>query len=301
MKNPCVYYHWWGYDEESCLSLRSPILPSIATLRAVSDVPIVVIDISEKSKDWMQYPERLNFTVKRSDCHLSKYKGRIDGYKHLSRIFDIKEMSDHCDVVYVDSDVFFFKDPFPLSGDTTKFCWDGWNTGFFYYNSESINLFYDIFKSYVKSAIYSTEIRQLMKNYVGYDAWYGVWDEMVVGFMKHNHKELFHTIPLEEHTTAKRFCENPKMFHSNGSMIKNPITNEIHARGIAALMIEEFWININKVLKNEDIIKIFGNDLVEYFENKRFSLVKKSRLLKSVCDSTGHYQLNELNKIDLFI
>jgi hypothetical protein len=249
----------------------------------------------------MQYPERLNFTVKSAECHLKKYKDRIDGCNHLSRIFDIKEMSDNCDVVYVDSDVFFFRDPFPLSGDTSKFCWDGWNTGFFYYNSSHIDAFYDVFQSYVKSAIYSTEIRQLMKNYVGYDAWYGVWDEMILGFMKHHHKELFHTIPLEEHTTAKRFCENPKMFHSNGSMIKNPITNEIHARGIAALMIEEFWKNINKVLRNEDVLEIFGSKLIEYFENKRFSIVKKSRLLKSVCDSTGHYQLNELNNIDLFI
>lgn len=308
----CAYYHWWCYEGEPApyANLRAPILLSIATLRAVSKIPIVVLDVSSQLNDWGHFPQKLNFEVHNLECRLDKYNGHIDGWRHLSRIFDLRHWSIQRNrtrdlIYYVDSDVFFLRDPLPLSGNPNQFCWDGWNTGLFYFYPSNFRLkdFYDIFKSYCIAGIYSKDFRDIMKSHVSYDAWYGVWDEMVLGYMKHKHPELFYIIPKEEHVTARTISsvDSPKAFHCNGSMISNPITGEVHARGVMCLKIQEFYDKITQVLDADDMRLVFGSELLEKMDGNRVSLFKSMPELPSIVDATGHYQFNRLGRRSLII
>lgn len=282
MNEICAYYHWWSYDGEiePHKNLSTPIVLSIATLRAVSDIPIIVIDLSEKDMDWKDYPKKLNFEVIRKNFYLKKYKSKIKGYRHLSRIFDLQEhYIKNTDVMYIDSDVFFFKNPLPLKESTDKFCWDLWNTGFFYYNPEKNIEFFDVFKHYTMSAIYSGDIRNLFKKYVNYDSsCYGVCDEMVLGYMREFNSEFFNKIQVEEHATFFNLfdAKSPKMLHLNWFMISNPINQSSNARGLACLYAEEFYENICKVLTKEDLIEIFGEPMLNHCSDKRFNIEKNA-------------------------
>lgn len=300
---PVAVYHWWSFPEEkpAYQNLRTPIVASIASLRAVSDVEIVVLDGSDHDVDWGPFKKILNFSVQKWHLGLWKFQDKIEGWRHLSRIGDILNWSSyryHQDIMYVDSDVFFFRDPFPLSCQTDKFCWDGWNTGFFYFNncSSGFQDFYKLFCTYRNAAIYSEEIRNLMKKYVGYDAWYGVWDEMILSFMKAQHQDLFNFIPAEEHTTASNLntVDCPKIFHANGAMMPNLWTGEKHARGLIALMFNEFYNKMHNLLGKKNLESMYGNTLCEYFDKNRINLLDAKCMLDFCKDNDGHYQFQKL-------
>jgi len=297
---PTAVYHWWSLPNEPPVyeNLRTPIIASIASLRAVSDVPIVVLDLSDFNVDWGYFPQKLNFEVIKHKPKLTPYQNLVEGWRHLSRIPDLYAWAQN-DVLYVDSDIFFFQDPFPLSCVTDKFCWDGWNTGFFYFNPNAklCQEFYEIFDSYCMSAIHSQEIRKLMKSYLQYDSWYGVWDEMILSFFKFEHSHLFNYIPLQEHTTARVLaqCPKPKVFHANGSLVSNPLTHEVNARGLLPIMISEFFNNVIKVLSTSDLMKMYGQ-LLTHFENQKISLLENANKLEGCKDQNGHYHLNFLFK-----
>jgi hypothetical protein len=306
--NTLAIYHFWSHPKEPApyKNLRTPILLSIATLRAVSNVPILVLDVTGSKQDWGDYPEKLKFDVGMCSPSLYRYQKLVDGWLYLSRIFDIRLWPNQTirtpkHFMYVDCDVFFFRDPFPLTGNTDRFCWDGWNTGFFYYNQHGDYMydFFEIFESYTKASIWSHEVRKVMKQYIGYDGWYGVWDEMILTYMKNKHPEFFSIIPWEEHTTVKTLHQadpaKVKVFHSNGLMVENPVSKWIgeskHCRGILALVVKEFYDNIIKVLNENDLATIFTEEERSRYNPLRFSLLEQLSLLKATKDSKDNYHL----------
>lgn len=313
MSTPTVVYHWWSHPDEPppYQNLRTPVVLSIATLRATCpDIPIVVFDVSADHQDWGYFPEKLNFHVVRARCKLEKVSHLVEGWQYLSRLIDINYYTRKCNywnrltfdkVLYLDSDVFLLKNPLPLAQDTDKFCWDGWNSGIFYYDfgQAAFMDFYDIFKHYAYAAIYSKDIREVLKKYVNYEAWYGVWDEMILTYMVHEHPELFNLIPLEEHVTARTlFATSPdaaKIFHCNGSLVRNEVSGALHARGLLCLICEEFYSIITKVLSEDDLIAIFGKDtLLHYWERIKFKLFKSIETLPTIKNEEGLYELHKL-------
>lgn len=297
-----VYHCWSEHDEqEPYKNVRTPVVLSIATLRATSQIPITVLDMTERETDWDHFPDTLNFKVIRKQFSLTSDANHVKGYKHLSRIFDVHdwalENNIKSTVVYCDSDVFFLKDPFPLQAQNSHFCWDGWNTGFFYFNPEGLyyKSFYELFCKYTKEAIYSEVLRQEMKGFVGYDDWYGVWDEMVLGYMKNKHPEVFDLTPIAEHVTCRTLSQidpvKAKIFHGNGSMVPNPITGGDHARGLLCLMIKEFYQKICKSLKENHLLEIFGAETLRYFKDKQFSLIDNAYYLEWIKNDKGLYEL----------
>jgi len=279
-------YHCWSLDHEPdpYKNLRTSVVPSIATLRSVSDVDIVVLDCSpNRPHRWGYLQEKLNFQVVKTNFFLEQYSSLVKGYKHLSRIFDIHNWCENQnyvgDVIYVDSDVFFFKNPLPLEKTRDRFCYDGWNTGYFYFdpNEKDYKNFFELFKKYTIEAIQSKDTRESMKKYIGYDDWYEVWDEMVLGYMKNKHPELFNLISPNEHSTSRTLgqcgTDKVKVFHGNGSYVPSPTGEETHSRGLLCLMVQEFYENITKILSKQDLVAIFDEKNFDYFENKRFSLL----------------------------
>jgi hypothetical protein len=300
-------YHWWSHPGEppAYSNLRTPILMSIATLRAVSDMPILVLDISENRSiqktqdDWLHFPEKLNFRVARVNPALESYKHLVSGWPYLSRLYDLRDI-DQCfreedALMYVDTDVFWLQNPLPLHRSPERFCFDGWNSGFFYYDPKSATVakFFEVFDAYTKASIYSHDVRKVMKQYLNYDGWYGVWDEMVLTYMAKHHPELFNFIPVEEHSTARvlQYADKSKvkMFHCNGTMVSNPLTGAKHSRGLMTLLASEFYQNLLKVMDEADIKMVFGQNELDYCLPRQFSLLENTAAFLATKDEEGHY------------
>lgn len=303
MSKPIVAYHWWSFPEEPPVyqNLRAPILISIATLRSVSDVPIFVLDGSEHIIDWGYFPDKLKFKIIKTPLYFQPYKSYFEGWRHLSRIPDIHNWSvslqHDCDIIYVDSDVFFFQDPIPAICNTNKFCWDGWNTGYFYFN-QTADLYQDFYKKFnlfCHAAIYSQEIRGLVEKYVGYDTWYGVCDEMILGLMKNENPNLFNYISNKENVTVRslKSISNPIMLHANGLMVENPLTGEKHARGLLGVLITEFYNNLKNVLNEDDLSLIYGK-MLNFGKKNQFSILENIQNLEKTKDNLGHYHVSGL-------
>lgn len=296
-----VYYHWFGETKDAppYCNLRAPVIVSIATLRAVSDIPILVQDISETDTDWGDFPKKLNFRVTRPPSQLLHYKGRA-GWQHLSRLFDLDRYAQDETVIYSDSDVFWLKDPRPLARDTSKFCFDGYNTGFFYYNPLESKRFFEVFKAYTIGALNSEEVRRVMMKHVGYEGWHYVWDEMITTYMARENSELVSIIPYEEHGSPRRFnktkLEEMKNVHLNGVYVRNPVAKlegeRDHCRGLAGIIFSELYERIKESL-GDDINKVFTKREIELGLRHQFSLLKDTHRLLDTVKKDGHYELTQ--------
>lgn len=302
-------YHWWHYPDEppAYANLRTPVVASIATLRAVSDVPITVFDTSRKDAEWGHFPEKLGFRVQKVEPEMEYYSDIIDGWPYLSRLYDVRENAPECDaLMYVDSDVFWFKNPLPFAKPPDKFCFDGWNSGYFYYDpkSDTIELFHEIFDAYTKAAIYSNDVRKVMKRYLNYDGWYGVWDEMMLTYMAHHHPNLFHLIPVEEHSTARVLQyvsrDAVKMFHCNGTMVSSPFGKfggeAKHSRGLMPLLVREFYEKLTKVLDEKDLGMMYTQQEMDYCMSRQFSLFDDMTAFLATKDEEGHYHAQRVTR-----
>jgi hypothetical protein len=294
-------YHWFDEPNDSppYANLRVPIIVSIATLRAVNpDIPILVL--AQEDRDWGHFPDKLNFQVRKVHFALTQYEKEIKGWRHLSRIFDL-QLTQVADIMYVDSDVFWFRDPLPLARNLDKFCFNGWNTGFFYYNQNLNKDFFNIFDAYTRSSIYSEEVREIMKTHVGYHSWHGVWDEMITTYMNHHHPELFNIIPPEEHSSGRSItnvdASKVKMFHCNGTMVSNKVpkslNEHIHCRGLLGLIVKEFYDNMMKVLDEGDMRYIYSLQEMSYYLPHQFSLLDDPHRLTRTKSEDGHFHVEK--------
>lgn len=297
----CVYYHWFCSTADSApyANLRAPIIVSIATLRAVSDIPIIVMDISDCKTDWSYFPDKLNFKVIRPKPELDRYRG-IAGWQHLSRLFDLEKHAESDTVIYSDADVFWLKDPRPLEANRNKFCFDGYNTGLFYYDPAENQKFFEIFKAYTIGALNSYDIRNIMKKHVGCEAWYFVFDEMITNYMNNKNSELFDKIKPEEHGSPRRFdstnLNDMKNLHMNGIYVRNPLPKFSgegdHCRGLAGIIFSEFY-NLLQISLGDDINKVFTPNELQIGLKTQFSLLNESQKLLDTLRSDGHYELNQ--------
>lgn len=293
-----VVYHWWtNQPVRTYNNLSTPIVCSIATLRGVNaNIPIYVMDLTDLPHDWGNFPELLNFKVLPTEPSFRRYKDKVKGWRHLSRIHDLvhqmPKFAPKADrIIYCDSDIFWIQDPLPLHCTEPKFCFDGWNSGFFYYSPSNIDEFFDVYDSYTRAAIHSPQFTEILKSKLGYkDLWMGVWDEMTLSYMSHVNKDLISFIPKVEHSTSGDIVSNYvdlkilKMFHSNNTMVKNDVPKipeeKDHSRGLLCLLIEEFYRNMTKSLSNEDIRKIFTEIELRTYLPRQFSLLRESHRLK---------------------
>lgn len=310
-KNTIAVYHWWDHpdDAKPYCNLRSPIIPAIATLRGVSDVQICVLDLSGKSKEyWGGFPEKLNFSVIPYKGSMEKYRDKVAGWLHLSRFFDVFKYAADCakdkNIMYVDSDVFWLKNPFPFEIDQQKMNINKWNTGFFYFNPKNINKqFFEIFQNYTISAIHSHDIRGVLKKYVNYNSWYDVWDEMIITYMAQNHADLFRFIGPKEHATIRTFpddIQSANMFHANGLMVGNPAPKtpgeRNHCRGLLGLIVKNFYVNMIKALSAQDLSLVYNYQEVGYCFSKQFEISNDVINKIRSTNRDGNYYLQELNE-----
>lgn len=312
---PIACYHWWSHPNQAhpYANLRTPLILSIATLRSVcKDIPIVVFDMSDYDNEWAHFKDKLNFKVIRADFQLKRYKENITGWQYLSRIYDVQKEAINGNIsfdtiMYIDTDVFWLKDPLPLQQNSDKFCFDGYNTGFYYYNplSENNKQVFDIFDCYSRAAIYSESFRSLMKKqikfdewYHGYDDWYEVWDELVLMYIHKNYRHLFNEIDMTEHFTirhAEKLIESNtiNMLHCNGIVVNNPVAKnedeKKYCRGILCLVIEELYNNLCNILDQSDLDMIFTKQEQHHYLAKKMSFMDRINLIVKSKEKHGQY------------
>lgn len=272
-----IVYHFWSnknltkFDQNNCEfgGTRNPILLSAAVLRATNpDIPIYILDIGMNLKK-TEYTERMNLKIVhwkhhlqryQQDSHLSDWEARL-----YSRLFDLRRFDNEIPediIIYNDSDVYWLSDPVTcLSGNTDNFCWNGWNSGFFYYNKHKNDYFFDLFDAYgvvgtVNKGISLREYKPVCK----YKTIFGAIlnDEIQLHYMQQHHAKLFHNIPNEEHYIIRNWLEYPHLFSLN----KTPLMlhcngfNEIN-RGLIAIYFYEFRDKLLKIFTESEIFDMF--------------------------------------------
>lgn len=284
----CVVYHIWSArdDEPPIKNLRSPLVLSIATLRACNPkIPIYVLDSSHpgEDQDFGDLPRKLNFVVVPYTCSLASYEG-TPGWRNLSRLFDIESAShnDPCYyrwnipenvILYNDADVFWMNDPLPLHQDPSKFCFNGWNSGLFYYDKTKIpKKFFEIFKAYAITALNDECFRYITWQYGTPNPEYLVLDEALIAYMWHKHPHLFNKIDTKEHWMASGVDPNNidvsglKMIHGNGISVYNKFASvawkQNYARGLMPLLIKECYDRLISVL---DPAHIYSQEEMDYY------------------------------------
>lgn len=299
---PYACYHWWSNagDPPAYKNLSHPILLSIASLRATSDIPIVIFDVSERVNDWAHFAEKLNFQVINYTCHLKQYQDLISGWTYLSRIYDlahgVSESVPDCNIVmYADSDVFWLRNPLPFDQNPEKFVFNGFQSGFFYYDHRSAyyKTFYDIFDCYTRAAIHSPHVRKFMKQYVAYDLSLGVWDEMILCYMVRQHPELFNITSREEVATLTWLPYTDrnalKMINCSAMTLENSTMKGAQpaasSRGLLALLIKEFHDRIRSVLDVSELNMIFTKEEQDFYLSRQFGLFENlDRLIATYGD-----------------
>ena len=312
--NSAFIYHWWaekpedGHGNEDgppYTNLRTPIVPSIATLRAQNkDIPIYVLDGTNFDVDWGEFPEVLNFKVVKFEQTLKEYSHR-PGWRHLSRIFDLqtfhKEIPEDI-IVYSDSDVFWFDDPLPLMSDPVKFCFNGYNSGFFYYDKKSnlVKQFFEEFNDCTMKALNDEVFREEVWSCRDQRHWYFVLDEAILEYLAFYPWEQGHLkreevdfldvgMDLREHVTARELqrvnIHEMKMFHTNGLMVQNKFPKnsgeEEHARGLVCLLFKELYQSLKEVLTEDQISKIYKKEEMDHFFPMQIKF-KDSRLVNKI-------------------
>lgn len=256
-----VFYHWWGYssDADPLKNLREPIILSIATLRYHNpSIPIYVLDLSDSPTDWNGLDKLLNFRVEPISPHLREHYSDKVGWRNLSRMFDLHRLQNKVpenEIIYIDCDIFFLKDILPLDCSLDRFCFNRFNSGFFYYdkNSAAYRRFIELFEAYATTALNDENFRHVT-NQFGSNNDYFVLDETLLYYMQVKHRELFNFMPPTEHFLAYEEAELSKVktFHLNSVMVTNPVAKrtqeEKHSRGLVCLMIRELYKAASAVL-----------------------------------------------------
>lgn len=308
--NTAVVYHWWALenDQSPNQNIRIPILASIATLRSVNkDVAIYVLDGSDQIQDWKHYPDKLKFTVVRNNFQLAEYK-HLNGWRNLSRLFDMALFDlaiPEENIIYCDADIFWLQDPLPFQQNPEKFCFNGYNSGYFYYNKKSplVAKFFDLFQAYTITALNDENFRIITRQFTSYSTIpFFVIDEQIMTYIGIKKPDMINQISVTEHFAlssrgAATITETPRNIHMHAVMVENPTADEEWRkqwnRGITPLIIKELYDRLCSILTEAEIVEMYGEKLCSFVEPLRKSLTNKQFQAKLLAtrDEAGFYHL----------
>jgi hypothetical protein len=282
--NKAVIYYWWDdYEDTPHKNLRVPVILSITTLRAHNPhIPIYVMDCSKKQFNWSEFSERLNFQV-------VPWKMSFPQHNFMSRMMDIqtfvKQISED-EIIYCDSDVFWFKNPLPFFESSDFFCSNRFNNGFFYFDktSPACQQFFELFKSY---SILLINDEKLKKEIISQNSekFTTSLDEIITNRIFETKPEIVQKIQNCEHgliccipyLNSTFDLKTIKMIHCNGLLVENKFDringNKEHARGLVCLIFKELFQSIVNVLSKEEIYSIFSHDELNYYVPLQFEIL----------------------------
>ena len=134
-----IYHYFTDTPRQVAHDLAYPLIRSIATLRGVnSTLPVHVLDPSKDQNDYGVFPRVLNFTVWRGHSGTPDCFGPVQGrlLYRIKEIVNLSEVLPERIILFVDSDIFWFKNPLPLSVPVDRL-WTSWrNTGLLWYHKQ---------------------------------------------------------------------------------------------------------------------------------------------------------------------
>jgi hypothetical protein len=258
MKEFAFVYHYWG---EEINSLEFPILPSIATLRFHTNLPIYVLDY--KNLDWKNFDKKLNFQIIKSNPVLERQKDPRVFWRLCSLPFDsyyYNQKIEEQNIFKTDVDVVWLKDPLPIFSDNSRFCCRSDNTGIFYFDKKSplVKKVFSDWKEEIIRAIESEEYKNEIWRNCNRDGNF-IYEEIVLYNMIKNGYDLTNLIPWNEHYILS---DDPVMQVSkNIHLVKR---NFYKKRGIVFILMKESKEILLKFFNKEEIDYIFQNNFDKY-------------------------------------
>jgi hypothetical protein len=235
-----------------------------------------VVDISDAETDWGHYPAKLNFTVIRQKPEIStylpieferqnwtdlgiskKFKINQNTYRFCSSIFDVTGNADRIketNIVFSDSDIFYLKPIFPSDSDFSKFNCRRGLVGFYYYDKTSapVRRFLELWRNCMILSLQDHEFRHNVTKHYRIPNF--INQEAVFVYLS-NTADLSRAVRFlssGEHCTESEYPhEDLKFFHFTGGAFGDH-------RGLATLVIKEYYEMIQKVLGDKNIRLIFG-------------------------------------------
>jgi hypothetical protein len=287
MNTHVIYYYFSDKSQKVSKDFKNPVIQSIASLRHWSkDVAISVLDVSDCEVDWELYNHHFNFYVHKVNHPLKNLENNlvhVDGAsifsKRLSRPIALYEYASYVKedlIVSCDANLFWIKDPFPLSGDHfNKFCSNN-NSGLWYYNK-------NVTKCHDFMHTWNTLCAFVMTNYLMCDRVHktigrnSIDERACMNFVQHRFPELYSFNPIEENcsfynTLNENIDVNKiKALHVSSSSFKY-CCNE---KALACIYIKELREITDKMFGVDDMRYVFGDfvDIVPYsiHDKKRMS------------------------------
>jgi len=272
-----VIYHYWcdgfhGEEEPAYSNMTLPIIPSIATLRAVNpSIPIFVLDISENKhpSKWGYFPQKLNFTVvplkrrfKPKATHVSEHVFRWST-PLCSSVFDVdyfaQQIPQH-QILCCDCDIMHLRDIVPLGNYKKRkviphfHC--NTNTGYWYFDKRGkdrrvLDLWKNNMEEYFAGGKIKKELEKFSRNEYG---------DLVIN------EEIFIKHIYSKHPDYRKSTAPTENISAHGGFVRDSARN-VHfyfnvwgeKRGRAILHISEFGPLLSGVLDEQDMKMVFGH------------------------------------------
>ena len=274
-----LYYYYNLSGGKAYNDLANPIVLSIATFRKYNpSEPIYVLDVSPTKMDWGLFPSLLNFHVIRKpmvyDVKPPESKYKINKYL-LAKPAEMYLLSQdktirRDPVIVCDSDVFFLKNPLPLSIDHTKGICCARNTGYYYFmnGGQGVEEIFEAWCSACSGALLDPVVQNAIQKSTNWDLFN---EEVVLWYIKDKYRELnINDIPVWENfwfswLYVKSFdLSNVKNLHYCVH-VDNPVIPR-NERGKVCMYIKELSLIVKEVLGNH-LYDVIGD-----FQCKSFSI-----------------------------
>jgi len=264
-----IYHVFWPLSARSAYDdLTLPVVASIATLRAVNQAVSVYVLECGKGRNWGEFPEKLNFKVVPWEFELFKHDVARENHtnKFCSRVSDVVKFADstpHDLILYADVDCFWRADPFPLEFSGDRFCVQN-NFGFFYYKKQPKALaFIEAYQSNMIHCLYDEEycahtheVNDWGKPQIVVEQTIP-WDESCLAATRKDLPNHHCVLSSREHNLFLIPCEGVKMEHLTTMEF---VWKGENLRGLAAVVFSEFYDLVSKVLSQQDLCLIYGED-----------------------------------------
>ena len=276
MKDTVFVYIWWNDDGVPVWNdMACPIIPAIATLRAVESIlPIHVLDMSDGVTEWGRYPAKLGFEVYRwhqAWSTLPLVSSRIRKLcDRFTAVYQHAAMIPQTKLICCDSDIFWVQSPFPM--DIMSVHGNRHNNGFF-----ALNKLFDRYDEFMNDLM-KTTLNSLLDREFRSEVMLSYYvptfnDEAVWCYVLTKFPHLWEELPLS-YNCVDVGQPDARNFHFCSQKWGN-------RRGLFAIAIKEFHKRLLEVLSPGDLGIIFGQEGRRYASTYSYDQIPRARIALS--------------------
>jgi hypothetical protein len=270
-----VVYHWWDMSDTPVQRSSFPIIPAIASLRAVNKkVPIYVLDSSGFTKNWNGYPEKYDFYVVKWPFEVRNYMdlGENANDTSLSILMDVWKFSTQWlkegIIVYCDTDTFWLEDALPVNHLSSNQVSFGAESGVICFNKKEVKIerFFELYKAYAITALHNEQFCRQVSTLAGSPLRVPRAPTLnrknLLAALENERPYWFNKLP-PRYSTGWGMGEvaSPKMLHVSDLKMQNP--------GECLALIQELYDNIER----SDLLTEY--DWIDFYGTLRFAKLRE--------------------------